>query len=105
MSVSAWNGLGSTRGVGGRFHKCDQPDPKLLIRRPVKITLGLKSRYSHGARRKVGRSLKFHDALDESKVQFSCFFSRSSLYWNFGHTMNVGKIKKRGTLCNNNVLR
>ena len=75
MSVSAWNGRGSTRG---KFHKCDQPDPKLLIRRPVKITLGLKSRYSHGARRKVGRSLKFHDALDESKVQFSWFFSNAS---------------------------
>lgn len=68
VSVSAWNGRESRRGVGGRFHKCDQPDPKLLIRRPLKITLALKSRHSHSPRTKVGRSLKFHDTLDESKV-------------------------------------
>ena len=64
------------RGVGGRANKCDQPDPKLLIRRPIKITLGLKSSHYLSSRRNVGRSLKFHDSLDESKVRFFIAFLR-----------------------------
>ena len=70
VSVSAWNGRELRRGAGSRAHKCDQPDPKLLIRRPIKITLGLKSSHSHSSRRNVGRSLKFHDSLDDSKVKY-----------------------------------
>ena len=70
VAISAWDGTQSKRGIGGEYHKCDKPDPKLLVRRPIRITLGLKSGYGKPSswKKRVGRSLKFHDSLDESKV-------------------------------------
>ena len=70
VAISAWDGTKSKRGIGGRYHKCDKPDPKLLVRRPVRMTLGLKSGTGRTSswKKKVGRSLKFHEELDESKV-------------------------------------
>ena len=67
VRVSAWDGKESKRGVGGRLNNCDKPDPKLLVRRPLRITLGLKSGTGK-SKKNVGRTLKFHEELDESKV-------------------------------------
>ena len=68
VRVSAWDGKESKRGVGGRLNNCDKPDPKLLVRRPLRITLGLKSGTGNSKKNNVGRTLKFHEELDESKV-------------------------------------
>ena len=70
VDISGWEGQESKRGIGGDFPKCDQPDPKLLVRRPLRITLGLQSGSGkkNSWKKRVGRSLMFHDDSDEIKV-------------------------------------
>ena len=75
VDVSGWEGQDSKRGIGGDFPKCDQPDPKLLVRRPLRITLALQSGSGkkNSWKKRVGRSLKFHEDSDEIKVYYTIF--------------------------------
>ena len=84
VRISAWDGLttGISGSSGGTYGKCDAPDPKLLVRRPVRITLGLKSSSEGAWKRRIGRSLKSHGNHDGSKVNL-LFVYCCSMHSNF----------------------